>query len=940
MHKVYSKGSEWRKWDLHIHTPESILNNGFASNWDEYVKQLFAKALANDIAAIGITDYFTIDGYKKLKTEYLSNDEKLKELQFSDAQIALIKEILILPNIEFRLDKLVQENRVNFHIIFSDEVPIVDIEENFLQRLEIIYEGMPQGAGELRALTKNNLIDLGTRLQAEHAQFRQHPNPLYTGMMNVVVSDEKITKLLTDQPSLFKGKFLTAIPSDEDLSAVQWNGQGHHTRKVLIQKSDCLFASNPKTVQWGLGQFNASTQEYIKEFKSLKPCIWGSDSHTFEELFTKNANRLCWIKSDPTFEGLKQILYEPEERVILSDRKPDEKKVYEVVDKVRFLDPSFTTNYIEFNQNLTAIIGGKSTGKSILLRSTAKTADIAEFEKRNKSAGIEDKRPAQGFEVVWKDGQVSSLGASNNPDKRIIYIPQSYLNRVVDDGEVTSDIDEIILDVLLQKDDFKSWYDSLTGNKKAISDKVEVAIKNLFENININIEKNRIKKELGDKDGITKQIDKLDRDIKSFQEKSKVSESDLERFNRVTNSIKGKQARIDSISKDIFKLKQLQDLTVSANDNIIQNLGNDDLREEILTLANTKIASYKLDWKNTLDEKIKVLNSVIQKLKEEITAEEKGIADLKEALKEQNALNDLLKEKAKEEKILLNIEELEKEITNSYKQIEKNMKLLADYNADYYSLYLEAKNAVNLSDFDDDLSFDIVTKFKKEHFQESYVNKNFDGRTTRSKDYAYLTEYTFKGSEEHKKFLIAEGWKIIKNEIPKREGVNNREAITSLFKNWFMHDFKVTYQNDDISEMSPGKKSFVLLRLLIDLDDSQCPILIDQPEDDLDNRSIYNQVVKFLRKRKKNRQIIIVTHNPNLVLGADAELSIIANQNGEDTKNKAFTFEYVSGSIENTVPEDDSIEEVLYKRGIQEHICDVLEGGPEAFDKRKKKYNF
>ena len=59
-----TRGSEWRKWDLHVHTPESGMANEF-SNWDSYVKALFSKAIENNIAAIGITDYFTIDGYKK-----------------------------------------------------------------------------------------------------------------------------------------------------------------------------------------------------------------------------------------------------------------------------------------------------------------------------------------------------------------------------------------------------------------------------------------------------------------------------------------------------------------------------------------------------------------------------------------------------------------------------------------------------------------------------------------------------------------------------------------------------------------------------------------------------------------------------------------------------------------------------------------------------------
>ena len=91
-------------------------------------------------------------------------------------------------------------------------------------------------------------------------------------------------------------------------------------------------------------------------------------------------------------------------------------------------------------------------------------------------------------------------------------------------------------------------------------------------------------------------------------------------------------------------------------------------------------------------------------------------------------------------------------------------------------------------------------------------------------------------------------------------------------------------------------------------------------------------------KEKKERQIIIVSHDPNLVLGADCEQIIIANQEGSNSKNKNKKFEYVSGSIENTFknPSEDCL---LYCKGIKEHVCEILEGGEEAFKKRQNKYN-
>ena len=144
-----------------------------------------------------------------------------------------------------------------------------------------------------------------------------------------------------------------------------------------------------------------------------------------------------------------------------------------------------------------------------------------------------------------------------------------------------------------------------------------------------------------------------------------------------------------------------------------------------------------------------------------------------------------------------------------------------------------------------------------------------------------------------------------------------------------------------ISPTDFGKEP--LLKLLIELAESKCPILIDQPEDDLDNRSIFDELIPFIRKKKKERQIIVVTHNANIVIGADAEEVIIANQHGQNSPNKAKRFEYRSGSIENdtTIQKPDGTTEggILNEQGIQQHICDILEGGIRAFELRKQKYH-
>ena len=128
------------------------------------------------------------------------------------------------------------------------------------------------------------------------------------------------------------------------------------------------------------------------------------------------------------------------------------------------------------------------------------------------------------------------------------------------------------------------------------------------------------------------------------------------------------------------------------------------------------------------------------------------------------------------------------------------------------------------------------------------------------------------------------------------------------------------------------------MKLLINLAESTCPILIDQPEDDLDNRSIFDELIPFIRRKKVDRQIIIVTHNANVVLGGDAEEVIVANQHGNNAPNSHFKFEYRSGSIEDDEPVSADASDTLGRQGIQQHICDILEGGEKAFDLRKNKY--
>ena len=141
------------------------------------------------------------------------------------------------------------------------------------------------------------------------------------------------------------------------------------------------------------------------------------------------------------------------------------------------------------------------------------------------------------------------------------------------------------------------------------------------------------------------------------------------------------------------------------------------------------------------------------------------------------------------------------------------------------------------------------------------------------------------------------------------------------------------------SSMTPGKQALFALTLIINESDEAWPLLIDQPEDDLDSRSIFRTIVPYLMRRKVDRQILMVSHDANMVIGADSEQVIVANRHGEDRKNRNDQmFAYLSGSLEWTSPVVEDAEFVLESCGIREHAIDILDGGEDAFQKRRDKY--
>ncbi len=945
-------GSIWNKWDFHVHTPYSILNNGYGFNpfetteeenekyFDEYVKQLFTKAIENKIVAIGITDYFMIDGYKRIVTKYLQNPDKMKQLFPDDNVRNQIKKIFIFPNIELRLETFVGEkdHAINYHVIFSNAVSVQEIEDNFLGRLEFQTD-----IGNSFSLTKDNLKKYGESTKATKGE---NGSDLLVGLNNVTVDYKKVKELLEN--AIFKGKYIVAIPVDEDLSNIRWSGRDYTTRKILYQHASCYMVSNPRTILWSLAE--GEEEERIREFGSIKPCIWGSDAHSYDKMFSPAEGRFCWIKAEQSFEGLMQIIYEPKERVIIQKDYPNDKDIHQIIESIQFIDEKFQTEAIVFNDYLTCIIGGKSTGKSLLLQQLARAIDMKYADKQEELVFSNRKLlPVNKAVVTWKDGTTDT--------RKIVYIPQTFLNRTIDNPEKETAINNIIADVLKQEPAISKAFSDLKENLRVISKRTESNISEYCEKLQTLSKIIETIKVEGSSESFEKTLKALERERSVLAKEKDVKDEDIVRYAELEKQINELKSEQTIYEQELENYKYINNPVVLipgyffSNDNInIQHSFEQKFphtNEQLQTAVNEMSEMLVPTWQKITNDLVAHLNKLSTGKKEKIEHLEAEYISLKPKIEQNEKIQKLSLQISAEQ------EKLKKAKGNQHRKEETERRLL-DLQNNILKSQEEFLNAYNdyckvVEDTgtgkDTDLTFKAQPVWKQENFQNT-LSDIFDNRKYSSFNSAYKYNLAALNPTDYNSDLLNKIWQAmiddsINGSLTIKSGYTLYNALQQIFKDWYNIHYIVKSGNDVIDEMSPGKKALVLLELLINLEDSKCPILIDQPEDDLDNRSIYDDLVQYIKK--KERQIIVVTHNANVVLGADAEEVIVANQDGKNAKNNSKRFEYRSGAIENdeklTDENGNVIPGILNQSGIQTQICDILEGGKLAFELRKNKYN-
>lgn len=437
-------GSIWRKWDLHIHTPHSMCSEyGGQSEevWEKFFEQL--EELSKDIKVIGINDYLFLDGYKKVLSYKHSGG--LKHIE------------LILPVIEFRLKEFVGHDklkRLNYHIIFADESILTpeQIETQFLAGFKGKASLNPDITAELSwagVITKESLNELGEKIYNSIPADKKtsKKNFLELGFNNINFELSKIEELLGEKNepnSYLYNNYFKAIGKSE-WENFSWES-GILDKKNIINTTHFIFSASP-TVEHAL-----AAKQKLKNQKVNSRLLHCSDAHMFpffSATKTKTKEKelghcFNWIKADPTFEGLRQLLFEPEERIRLSENNPSldfDKPVFtsfviKAKTKVLNVEKSkltFKETTIPLNRNLISIIGGRGQGKSMLVNYIANG-----FGKEINDKLIDKLTLSENVIVKWKqsfDSEEKEYSLKEQRELPFTFIYQSKIKEIADDPD-------------------------------------------------------------------------------------------------------------------------------------------------------------------------------------------------------------------------------------------------------------------------------------------------------------------------------------------------------------------------------------------------------------------------------------------------------------------------------------------------------------------------
>lgn len=786
------KYSDWFKVDLHIHTDWSkkTKTNDYQGDFD--IGTLKQKLIENEVKLFSMTDHNIIN--TEAYTKYYENYEE--------------GDPLLLIGCEFDIEVPESGENETYHsLIIFDKNSIEDV-TSISEKVEKIFEGNTNLQD--RKITIDNLYDHFNEYEyffIPHAGNCKSIVDLYKNY-NI----ELCQKMVLLMPSAFE---------KVKESVRQKYNEGFDRLKTLdFQEKDDI------------------------------PYINFSDNHNCNKYPCTNKtgkdHQFYCIKGQPSFESIRFAFIDPKSRIRKESEVKELKRFDNYIEKISFKEDKLIDKVdLEFSPNLNVIIGGRSSGKSLLFSILGDKINISKsvFSTRYKEINIGSVEIKSKIDAEYK----SSI--KYNPNE-VIYINQGDIVNYFENNSLKDLIYESGKDEL-----YKSALEEFKIKKQELSNNIDVLVDS-YSKMKIDLENDfTLRRQdinsILDTNYIFKSIDNIENKSTSFLESENILTQLKENLNRFRTN------KNWNFSED--EIKTIEDFTKLV------------LQKEIFFNIEKNI--YSLQEKFILD----VQNIIISK-------------------------NAQLSDKSREKEAA--IKRLTTLKSNIFKVLESSSNLLQKSNIleDYkYNLTKEIE-------ISDDVKVILEVEGK-----EIIKEKVFEGLSICDTD-KRLSLYEVCIKLALNQILV----KNHANNFPESFKKKIDTLLTSIFNEFNTPIEYLKYSEGSTSKSnSPGFNSEKYLETILKNGLSKI-IFIDQPEDNLGNKFIANNLIDIIRDLKFKKQIFLVTHNPSIVVYGDAENIILCENEDNKIIYKQLTLEEKKG---------------------QKEICEVLDGGHYIFDQRSKKYN-
>lgn len=964
-------GSEWHRWEPHIHAPGTLFNDHF-DGWDQYLAGI--EAASPRIEALAITDYYCIRTYRKALTYKAAG--RLPDVK------------LLFPNVEMRLTIETERRKgINIHLLFSPSDP--DHPEQIERVLGLLTFETDRSRYACRL---DDLARLGRELDPgqtdEEAAIR-------CGANQFKVTLDQLRNLFKAEKWLRENALVAVAGAEQDGTAgLQADASFAATREKIERFADIIFSGKTSTRDFWLGQKPGFDRAAIESrFDYLKPCLHGCDAHRDDQIAAPDMNRFCWVKSDLTFDGLRQAVIEPAERVFIGAAAPASSDASSRLSSVAVTGaPWFKAGTVPLSPGLVAIIGARGSGKTALADIIASGARAlgadsdASFVHR--ASDPVDLLAGVSVQESWQDGTVTNE-ALREPDPifdeevapRVRYLSQQFVERLCSKeglgAELVKEIESVIFSATDEIDrlgaasfealkearleplmtekrsclqaiqdasrriaDEDALWDSLGNEKKKLAALEERAATGLKE-----LEK-LVPKGNEDRAKRLAELEKACGDAERAIQTLRLQKQKLEELAGEVRRVREREAprRLDEMKRQYQAANLAPDewalfLPVFAGDVdalLTACIARVDSAIDARLRADSGTADPSTFDSGTALPALRAACDAAKKAVGVDAEKEKRFRDLKTQLgaweAEKKALSariahiEAAPERRKEQT------ELRREAyQGAFDTLVRGQKLLEELYAPLMARLREIDSSAKLGCAVARL-VDVGAWVRRGEQLLDFRTAFRGGSLKRAAELELLPAWssgTAAEVEAARKAFLANHMK----EILACEPRSPPEAVAQWRQDvagWLFSvehvslRYSLRYDGIDIRQLSPGTRGIVLLTLYLAIDEWDLrPLVVDQPEENLDPKSVFAELVEFFRMARQRRQVILVTHNANLVVNTDADQVIVAS--AVRSKSEGLPdISYCSGSLENKV--------------IRDKVCELLEGGEKAFLERERRY--